>query len=203
MSLLPANELNPRKASPEFMAALDTALKEFGDLGGVVFNKTTNKLVGGHQRTEQFSKDPKSKVVIIEKFKHADATGTTAMGYVVANGTRYSYREVEWTVEKEQAAMLAANKFSGEWVYEDVGKILHNLQGTDFELMTGFSPKDFEILLPGAPKTTTTGKRKSDRVHLTPDARAVLDGVKLYLGVTDDSAAIQSACEYFTKHNKA
>ena len=47
---------NPRKISPEQLKALGDALKVFGDLGGIVRNRKTGNLVGGHQRVK--SLDP-------------------------------------------------------------------------------------------------------------------------------------------------
>lgn len=41
---------NPRSISPEAMAGLDASLRRFGMVQPIVWNKTTGRIVGGHQR---------------------------------------------------------------------------------------------------------------------------------------------------------
>ena len=49
--LTPA-DYNPRKISDRAAKALRASLERFGDLGGIVFNDRTKRLVGGHQRAK-------------------------------------------------------------------------------------------------------------------------------------------------------
>ncbi len=49
MDLKPA-EYNPRTISDDQLERLKKSLEEFGDLSGIVFNRQTGNLVGGHQR---------------------------------------------------------------------------------------------------------------------------------------------------------
>jgi hypothetical protein len=92
-----AHELNPRKITPQQLKAIEDSHKAYGDLSGVIFNRRTRKQRGGHQR-----------VKIIQ--------GTVGIGYVISkNIGRIPYREVDWPVEKEMAAMIAANSHGGEW----------------------------------------------------------------------------------------
>jgi len=53
---LKAYEHNPRKMGKDEFKLLSSSLDEFGDLSGVIFNRKTNNLVGGHQRTNHFKK---------------------------------------------------------------------------------------------------------------------------------------------------
>jgi hypothetical protein len=51
------DELNPRQITPEQQERLKKSLAAYGDISGVVFNRRTRKLVGGHQRTALFGDD--------------------------------------------------------------------------------------------------------------------------------------------------
>lgn len=132
---LTANKQNPRTITPAKAAALKKSLMTFGDLGGLVFNRARNRLVGGHMRIESFkaAKDPK---VIIEKtYAKPTKTGTVAEGFVEIDGERFSYREVDWPDEHfERAANLNANKAAGEWSLPQVATWLEQMKQADFSL---------------------------------------------------------------------
>lgn len=49
--LLPA-DYNPRRISDRAMKGLRASLERFGELGGIVYNEQTGRLVGGHQRVK-------------------------------------------------------------------------------------------------------------------------------------------------------
>lgn len=59
-SIKPAN-YNPRTITKPALEALGHAMREFGDLGGVVLNVRTGNLVGGHQRVKHL--DPSWRIV--------------------------------------------------------------------------------------------------------------------------------------------
>lgn len=138
-----ANPDNPRKVTDKRLGMLQKALQEFGDLGGIIFNRHTKQLVGGHQRIEILKRDPDAKVLIEHRYKKPTSTGTVAEGWVIAQGERFSYREVHWDTVKEKAANLAANKGAGEW---DKGKLtgfLHELSNFSLDLdLTMFDPTE-------------------------------------------------------------
>lgn len=113
ISALKLNPKNPRTITPAKLAMLRKSLKEFGDLSGVVFNRKTKQLVGGHQRLQ--SLDKKADYTVTKQYEKPSRTGTVAEGYIVSNGERFSYREVVWSSSKEKAANIAANKGAGEW----------------------------------------------------------------------------------------
>lgn len=87
--LLPA-DYNPRKISERAMKGLRASLERFGELGGIVFNRRTGRLVGGHQRVKALA----------------------AMGIEDAE-----VRVVDLPVAEEKAANLALNHpgIGGEW----------------------------------------------------------------------------------------
>jgi len=108
-----AHELNPRKITPQQLKAIEDSHKAYGDLSGVIFNRRTRKQLGGHQRVKIIEEGAE---VQCKYFPQKDAQGTVGIGYVISkNIGRIPYREVDWPVEKEHAAMIAANSHGGEW----------------------------------------------------------------------------------------
>ncbi len=120
---LKAAPYNPRRISKEQLASLGRAMREFGDLSGIVLNMFTGHIVGGHQRLKNLN--PKWE---IEKTEIHDSTGTVATGWIQTPWGRISYREVKWAEEKEKAANLAANKMGGEFDLESVASMLREQQ---------------------------------------------------------------------------
>lgn len=88
---------NPRTISDEAAAALQTSLAEFGDISGIVWNKKTGHLVAGHQRMDALRR------------KHGKALALRDGAIVTPDGECFPVRVVNWPVEKEKAANLAAN----------------------------------------------------------------------------------------------
>lgn len=139
-------DYNPRKISKAQLDALGHAMKEFGDLGGVVVNVRTGNLIGGHQRVRNL--DPKWAVV---RTSCSDKTGTISRGHINTPWGLFDYREVDWSLTKEKAANLAANQHGGAFDMEGVSAILGELAALKFDLdLTGFLP-DHELRLPGQP----------------------------------------------------
>jgi hypothetical protein len=142
---LTPNERNPRRISPAQLEGLKASLLEFGPLDGFVFNRRSKRLVGGHQR--KTSLPDNSPITITEKISKPNAQGTVARGFVeMENGERITYREVDWPDGKEKAAMIAANKHSGEWETEVLAQILGELDETGRGL-TGFEVEEIQELL--------------------------------------------------------
>ncbi|MBI3582389.1 MAG: hypothetical protein HY096_00380 [Nitrospinae bacterium] len=115
---------NPRIITDEQLERLKKSLQKFGDLSGIVFNRRTGNLVGGHQRLKCLPLDVK-----IEKkdLKEKSKTGTVAQGFIILDGERYTYREVDWDEATEKMANIAANKHGGEWDDEKLGELLKEL----------------------------------------------------------------------------
>jgi hypothetical protein len=126
---LKANPDNPRVTTENKLGLLKTALGEFGDLGGIVDNKRTGRLVGGHQRLKIMPSD--AEIVIERTYKKPTRCGTVAEGHVLIDGERFTYRQVDWPAVKERAANIAANKGAGEWDYAVLGTWFQDLAKDD------------------------------------------------------------------------
>lgn len=139
---LKAAAYNPRTITKDELARLKKAFYEFGDLSGIVFNRRSGQLVGGHQRTKVLPKN--APIEITEHLPAPDRTGTIAHGYIVLDGVKYSYREVDWDDQREKAANIAANRHGGEFDKEKLGILLQELAQTpEFDLeLTGFTLGD-------------------------------------------------------------
>lgn len=137
---------NPRMISDEQLRMLADSMTKFGDLSGLVFNRRTNNLVGGHQRVTILKDAP---ITITRRFKAPTERGTTAEGFVVHEGERFVYRVVDWDANMEMAAMVAANKHGGDWDELKLKEILSELKASEFENMelTGFDLHELERVL--------------------------------------------------------
>lgn len=150
LSQLSPNPRNPRKPWQDDAQrqAFLRSLQEFGDLSGIVYNQATKQLVGGHKRVDEFIQDADAKLVITERLKAQDGTGTKAYGYVtLSNGTRFAYREVHWNTAKEAAANLAANQWGAEWDITLLKEFLPEIEAGGFTFDTlGFGEGELDML---------------------------------------------------------
>ena len=141
-------EYNPRKITDEKRDKLKESLLKFGDLSGVIFNKATKNLVGGHQRCSAFTEN-NPEIIIEESFDPPTEKGTVARGHFVIEGEKYSYREVHWEDENfEKEANIKANLLTGDWDYDLLKEITErdNLIAWGFEadsLDYEFKDEDF------------------------------------------------------------
>ncbi len=131
--LLPA-EYNPRKdlkpGDAEY-EKLKRSIEQFGYVEPVIWNKTTGKVVGGHQRLK----------VLMD------------MGY-----TEVDCVVVELSVEKEKALNIALNKISGEWDKEKLALLITDLQAVDFDVaLTGFDTAELDDLFKDSVKDGYNG----------------------------------------------
>jgi DNA modification methylase len=120
--LIPA-DYNPRKdlkpGDPEY-DKLKRSIEQFGYVEPLIWNKTTGRVVGGHQRLK----------VLIDM-------GISEVDCVV----------VELPEEKEKALNIALNKISGEWDKDKLALLIADLQGADFDVsLTGFDPAEMDDL---------------------------------------------------------
>jgi len=126
--LIPA-EYNPRKdlkpGDPEY-EKLKKSVEQFGYVEPVIWNRTTGKVIGGHQR-----------------IKVLKELGLTELECVV----------VEFDEEHEKALNVALNKISGEWDKDKLALLIADLQGADFDVsLTGFEPAEIDDLFKGSLK---------------------------------------------------
>lgn len=146
---LKANPNNPRTLSNKQGAALSDSLQRYGDLGGIVLNRTTGHLVGGHMRVEMFKKLGDPQVHITQQYEQPNSVGTIAIGYVLLGDEQYSYREVVWSGVVESAANLAANRNGGDWDDDKLANMIAEINRENDELLhsTGFTDKEIDNLL--------------------------------------------------------
>lgn len=120
--LLPA-DYNPRKdlkpGDAEY-EKLKRSIEQFGYVEPVIWNQTTGRVVGGHQRLK----------VLMDM-------GMTEVDCVV----------VAMDEEKEKALNIALNKISGDWDRDKLALLIADLQGADFDVsLTGFEPAEIDAL---------------------------------------------------------
>lgn len=110
IALLVPADYNPRKISDRAMKGLRASLERFGELGGIVYNKRTGRIVGGHQRVKALA----------------------AMGIEEAE-----VRVVDLPIAEEKAANLALNHpgIGGEWDDALLAVVLDEIK---FDLPTAF-----------------------------------------------------------------
>lgn len=122
VDLLPA-DYNPRKDLKPDDAEyekLKRSIEQFGYVEPVIWNKTTGRVVGGHQRLK----------VLVDM-------GLTEVDCVV----------VEMDEDKEKALNIALNKISGDWDKDKLALLIADLQGADFDVsLTGFEPAEIDDL---------------------------------------------------------
>lgn len=120
--LLPA-DYNPRKdlkpGDAEY-EKLKRSIEQFGYVEPVIWNQTTGRVVGGHQRLK----------VLMDM-------GMTEVDCVV----------VAMDEEKEKSLNIALNKISGDWDKDKLALLIADLQGADFDVsLTGFEPGEIDAL---------------------------------------------------------
>lgn len=156
LSDLKPNPKNPRKLTNEKKDMLTKSMHEFGDLGCIIFNTLDGTLRGGTQRTSIIPAD--SKIEIEMKYKKPTQAGTVAEGSISLNGEKFKYREVAWDETKAAAAMIAANKHSGDFDDEKLKDILMQLEAENYDLdLTGHTKDEISDLLADDPENTPHG----------------------------------------------
>lgn len=147
-SELKPNPRNPRKITDQQLEILRGTLAQFGSLDGIVKNRTTGNLIGGHQRTKIFAD---ASVTIEREHKKPTKLGTVSEGFVLHEGERFPYREVVWDKTRELAAVVAANKAGGEFDLPALTELLSELDTGETDLtMTGFTLPEIEELMTAA-----------------------------------------------------
>lgn len=114
----PRKDLKPGDSEYE---KLKRSLTEFGYVEPVIFNQTTGRVVGGHQRL---------KVL-------ADL-GYTEVDCVI----------VELDETREKALNVALNKISGEWDESKLALLIADLDASDFDVeLTGFDDAEIQAMI--------------------------------------------------------
>ena len=156
--LIPA-DYNPRKdlkpGDPEY-DKLKRSMEQFGYVEPVIWNKTTGRVVGGHQRLK----------VLMDM-------GVTEVECVV----------VELNEEREKALNIALNKISGDWDKDKLMLLISDLQGADFdvdaELEKPTITKAGDVWTLGRHRLICGDSTKAETFSL------LMDGLKANLVITD------------------
>lgn len=179
--LLPA-DYNPRRINDKAMKGLRASLERFGELGGIVYNQQTGRLVGGHQRVKALA----------------------ALGVVDAE-----VRVVDIPIAEEKAANLALNHpgIGGEW---DEGMLAAVLADVQRDLPTAFDELQLgDLILPdialengGLPDLPDAAPEASGVTFaLTAEQREVVDAALAAAGsdksTTGRAAALTEVCRAF------
>ena len=126
---LPINELEPASYNPRKdlqpgdadYEKLKRSLAEFGYVEPVIYNHTTGRIVGGHQRLKVLA-----------------ALGHDTVDCVV----------VELDETREKALNVALNKISGEWDQDKLALLIADLDASDFDAeLTGFDDDEIAQLI--------------------------------------------------------
>lgn len=182
IDLLKPNPKNPRKISKDQRERLKKSLTAFGDLSGIVYNRRTQQLIGGHQRIDVFKGLGDDPQVQIEKvYTVPTRAGTVEEGFIIIDEERYSYREVDWDENQEKAANIAANKHGGDFDLSALSEWLIDLDGMNMDMdLTGFSHEEIINLV--APVTKVPPKEADDAVPSLPKVHKSVRGDIFQLG---------------------
>lgn len=105
-------QFNPRSISDSDLNRLHDHLFKFGDLSGVVYCRNNKAYVGGNQRSKVFDG---SQITIIQEFDTPQADKTIAIGFIIWNNRKYTYREVVFSEKEFRETCIAANNDGGTW----------------------------------------------------------------------------------------
>jgi galactitol-specific phosphotransferase system IIB component len=133
---------NPRKISEESLNDLAKWMKELGDLGGIVHDLNSDEIISGNQRMKVIDLSI-AEIEIAQTFDPPTVQGTVALGYVIFENEKFAYRQVAWTAEQCERAVIIANKAGGEW---DNFILKEQFDLTVLE-ESGFSADDIEKIL--------------------------------------------------------
>lgn len=169
---------NPRKITDKKLELLKKSLHKFGDLSGFLWNVRTNRLVGGHQRGKVLPPDAE---IHSSPLREKSSVGTVSAGYVLIEGERFAYREVDWSEEFESAAMIAANQHGGDWDLKLLPDLILDLDHLNFDLdVLGFDHKEMADIM--APVRNSDNNESDDDVPEPPKIAKTKNGDIYQLG---------------------
>lgn len=133
LSDLKAAKYNPRTITDNALSGLGYSIEEFGDIASIVINKRTGNLVSGHQRIKALQdKYGDLEIIVINNEVIKD------FSVIVTPESIFLVRQVDWPVEKEKAANIAANNphIAGSFT-PDLADILGEIKGDLPDLYDG------------------------------------------------------------------
>ena len=134
---------NPRKMNDESRRGLKNSMEKFKDISGIVYNKRTKTLNGGHQRwnelREKYGTNLKINHVKDEFFSIDDSVSNNFTGYLI--------RIVDWVKSEEKVANITANThtIAGEWDLEVLPTLMEEIYEYDPGLKDDFNLGRLEL----------------------------------------------------------
>jgi len=156
---------NPRQINRKQFDQLKENLAYLGDLSGIVHDLNSNEIIGGNQRSNVFDVN-KCEIEIVHKYDYPDEQGTVAHGFIIWQGKRYTYRQVDWTPKQCEQANITANRLGGEWDFDE----LANWDMSDL-LTWGFEESDFPFDVASA---TNEGAAAEPQIDNIPSQFAIM-----------------------------
>ena len=178
---------NPRTMSEHSYGSLKDSIRRFGDLSGVTFNITTGNLVGGHQRVRAFKElldaGATKAVTVDQRYAQPTPVGTVAEGFIIVAGERFKYREVQWSLDMEKAANIAANKIGGEFNKDQLAELTASIS-EEMRSATGQTNEEINKLLASVGIGEEDEKDRPEETNnvsfalTTPQVAVVMDALK-------------------------
>lgn len=119
-------EYNPRTISKEGRAALKRSIKTFGVVGGIIWNKRTGVLVGGHQ-----------KISVLDELNKYNPE-TKENDYIL----RVEVIDVDEKTEKELNITLNNPNVGGDWDYDKLRELVPDI---DYKT-AGLTDEDLSLI---------------------------------------------------------
>ena len=168
------NPSNPRKISDPKLKMLKKSLETLGDLSGLIFNRRSGQMVSGHQRLKVLP--PDAEIVLESGGNPPSKTGTVSEGYVMIDGEKFKYREVDWDEMTEKTANIAANQHGGEFDFQALTEWVIDLKNENIDLdLIGFDQGELDNILaplsfePGS--ITDQGKLDQKKPVICPNCK--------------------------------
>ncbi len=134
---LAAAPYNPRSISEAALKGLGYSMAEFGDLGGIVWNKRFGTLVAGHQRVKSLRAQYGDLALVGGRIETPE-------------GHSFGVRVVDWTRRKERAANVAANSPTVAGAFTvDLNGLLEQIAKDDAALFEGLQLDGLDDVLAG------------------------------------------------------
>ncbi len=133
---LEIKDINPAKYNPRTIneisrRALKNSMDRFRDISGIIYNKRTKTLIGGHHRWDELKEkygDLKVTYLKDEFFTIDDQVNGEFTGYLM--------RVVDWDKSEEKVANVTANSHTvaGEWDLEVLPTLMEEIYEYDNSL---------------------------------------------------------------------
>ena len=202
---LQPDPINPREIDSRSSKGLQSSIKRFGDISGIVLNKRSGYLVSGHQRIDNLKK------------LFGDEIKMESNEIVCPNGWRFPIRVVDWDEKTARAAMVAANSEAIAGTFTtDIDLLLSDLQEVDPESFEELNLDELLIVEPyeidepiednfGEVVTETPGGKKVTKklwVYFEADTREQYDWLLERFAASDDSGKTSQRLLSFSKMKK-